>query len=88
MHGPVTVGFKATKEFFSWRAGKDEVFSSCKERYRFTEIDHAVLLIGWTAKGDWIIKNSWGEDWGYEGFAIISKERDCGITLIIDVIEI
>ena len=28
-------------------------------------INHAVLLIGWDdAQGAWIIKNSWGIDWG------------------------
>jgi cathepsin L len=31
---------------------------------------HAVALVGWDdAKGAWLVKNSWGKDWGYQGFA-------------------
>jgi cathepsin L len=34
---------------------------------------HAVVIVGWDdAKGAWLIKNSWGEDWGPEkGFGWI-----------------
>ena len=39
-------------------------------------------------KGVYYIKNSWGTDWGNEGYAIVDRHRDCGITLIIDVIEV
>lgn len=32
-------------------------------------IDHAVLIVGWDdAKQAYLIKNSWGRDWGYDGF--------------------
>jgi cathepsin L len=35
-------------------------------------INHAVLLIGWDdEKQAWLIKNSWGEQWGEKGFAWI-----------------
>ena len=50
-------------------------------------MNHAVLLIGWTNEGDWIIKNSWGKDWGKDGFAIISKDRNCGLNLLVDAVE-
>ena len=52
-----------------------------------TNVNHAVLLVGWDDKypttgfkvkpanpGAWIIKNSWGTDWGDEGYYYVSYE--------------
>ena len=56
------------------------VFDNCLRDYRSGvfnektagEVGHVVLLIGWDdAKGAWLIKNSWGEDWGEKGFGWI-----------------
>jgi C1A family cysteine protease len=34
---------------------------------------HAVVIVGWdNTKGAWLIKNSWGTDWGYDGFGWIA----------------
>ena len=42
---------------------------------------HAITLIGYgtdkSGNDYWIIKNSWGTDWGKNGFAKISRSRDC-----------
>jgi C1A family cysteine protease len=50
-------------------------------------LNHAVLLVGYGHDEDsgldyWIVKNSWGEDWGENGY--FRMERGvalCGITL-------
>lgn len=34
---------------------------------------HAVILVGYTS-GGFIVQNSWGEDWGAEGFALLPYE--------------
>ncbi len=34
---------------------------------------HAVTVVGYTAEG-FIIKNSWGRDWGMQGYAVVSYE--------------
>lgn len=31
--------------------------------------NHMVNIVGWTRDGKWIVKNSWGTDWGDNGFA-------------------
>ncbi len=58
--------------------------------------DHAILIVGWddnkivtggidspegTHTGAWIIKNSWGDDWGNNGYAYVSfDDHMIGIT--------
>ena len=49
-------------------------------------LDHAVLLVGYgrdtTLNMDyWIVKNSWGADWGDKGYFLVEKSSDnaCGI---------
>eukprot|EP00727_Mastigamoeba_balamuthi_P011332 m51a1_g6821 hypothetical protein (1494) ;mRNA; r:8266-14656 len=58
-----------------------------------SKVDHAVVLVGWTTIDGvpaWIIKNSWGQDWGLSpvgwngntnGFMYVKRGQDgCGIT--------
>jgi C1A family cysteine protease len=39
------------------------------------EVDHVIQIIGWDdTKGAWRIKNSWGTDWGENGFAWVAYD--------------
>jgi len=44
------------------------------------DIDHAVTIVGYTEEA-WIIKNSWGEDWGQDGYLYLERGKNaCGIA--------
>jgi C1A family cysteine protease/TolA-binding protein len=61
-HGPLSVGIYATDAFMSYRGGVfDEDASGVA--------NHAVVLAGWDdARGAWHVRNSWGPDWGEDGY--------------------
>ena len=60
-YGPLSVSVNATGAFQAYVSG---VFNENNN----TSTNHAVLLIGWDdSKGAWLIKNSWGTNWGETG---------------------
>lgn len=75
--GPVSVAIYAPSSLSAYSSG---VFSACPSDSG-NYINHAVLVIGYESNGDWIIKNSWGTDWGQSGYAVISNDQDCGLSL-------
>eukprot|EP01063_Lacrimia_lanifica_P039821 TRINITY_DN8849_c0_g1_i1.p2 TRINITY_DN8849_c0_g1~~TRINITY_DN8849_c0_g1_i1.p2 ORF type:complete len:333 (+),score=101.25 TRINITY_DN8849_c0_g1_i1:47-1045(+) len=73
--GPLSVGVDAT----FWFGYKGGVMTYCQGRW----VDHAVLVVGYGHDGVdyWIIKNSWGAEWGESGYIRITKgNNQCLIT--------
>jgi C1A family cysteine protease len=75
---PVSVGIQADQPVFHHYTGGIITSSSCG-----TSIDHGVLAVGYgtdqSGQEYYIVKNSWGSDWGEQGFVRIGVEEGSGI---------
>merc|ERR1711997_396233 len=74
--GAVAVGVAADSNFGSYKSG---IFNGCTG----TQANHAVLAVGYgTENGQdyWLVKNSWGKNWGENGYIKIKRGTNmCGI---------
>jgi hypothetical protein len=64
-HGPLVAPIHSDNCLVAYKGG---IFNEKNMK----DISHVVLLIGWDdEKGAWLVKNSWGKNWGEKGFAWI-----------------
>ena len=82
---PVSVAIEADTRTFQFYSSGVLDSTNCG-----TTLDHGVLVVGYGVdKGQkyWIVKNSWGEDWGENGYIRIERSDSldtpgiCGIAL-------
>jgi C1A family cysteine protease len=77
---PVSIGIQADQPVFHYYTGGIITSADCG-----TTIDHGVLAVGYGVENGqeyYIVKNSWGSDWGENGFVRIGVkdgEGICGI---------
>lgn len=69
---PISVCLDAS----NWSLYKSGVFSNCN----LTPLNHAVLLVGYSDDGAWLVKNSWGTGWGESGYIRLAAGNTCGIA--------
>ena len=82
-HGPVTIAIDASDWGFSHYS--NGIYASDKCRKDLS--NHAALIVGYGREDNqdyWIVKNSWGEEWGLNGYIKMARNRDnmCGIASV------
>jgi cathepsin L len=61
-YGPLTAAVAATPAFIAYSSGVFDEKSNAS-------INHAIMLVGWDdARHAWLLRNSWGTNWGEDGY--------------------
>ena len=82
---PVTVAIAANNKFINgYKGGIIDALDCDGNDLYLNFVNHGVLVVGygydfWTGLDYWLIKNSWGEDWGEKGYFRIKMDSEYGI---------
>ncbi|KAJ0643478.1 putative cathepsin F [Helianthus annuus] len=90
-YGPLAIGINAA--WMQTYIGQVSCPYICSKQ----NLDHAVLLVGYAAAGYaplrfkdkpyWIVKNSWGADWGEDGYyKVCSGYNACGMNNMVSAV--
>ena len=83
--GPISIAIEADTFLFQSYSSGVITSSACG-----TNLDHGVLIVGYGEENDvpyWLVKNSWGQDWGLDGYVKILRSEDtndagiCGVAM-------
>ena len=79
-YGPVAIGVDSS-QWDNYRGG------TFRHTMCTNDIDHAVAIVGYTAD-TWIVKNSWGTDWGDNGYIYLERGHNtCGVAEYVTYIS-
>jgi len=79
LKAPVSVAIYASHQSFQFY--QDGIYYEPMCGSTLNSLDHGVLTVGFI-DGAWLVKNSWGSDWGMSGYIQMSRDEDnnCGIA--------
>ena len=76
--GPISIGVGAGNDaWWHYAGGIIDSYDVCKPN-----LDHAVLLVGYgieQGREYWVVKNTWGTDWGELGYVRILISNGFGV---------
>jgi C1A family cysteine protease len=74
-HGPVATTIEVTNHFYSYTGGVFGDKSKSAYPGGIPITNHAVMIVGWDDdKGAWRVRNSWGRNWGEDGYAWVKYD--------------
>lgn len=76
VNGPVDITIMLYDDFYTYKTGIYAHTAQAQWKY-----NHAMVLVGWGVENSvpyWLVQNSWGVEWGEEGFARIRRGIDEG----------
>jgi C1A family cysteine protease len=76
-HQPISVAIEADQHVFQFYSS-GVLTGKCG-----TNLDHGVLAVGYGTLNNidyWIVKNSWGEDWGMNGYVLLGRGHQYGLS--------
>jgi len=83
-----------TENSATFSSYKEGVMDDCVDMSLSTNnVDHAVLAVGYGTSDDgidyWLVKNSWGSDWGENGYIRIKRGSSCnGIATYCTTVDV
>ncbi len=95
-NGPLTLSFEPHYTFSMYKHGiytYDEKITKKMTNPEWTKVDHSMTLVGYGEETNkdgkvikyWLLQNSWGKDWGDNGF--IKFERGINLSGIESIAE-
>lgn len=70
--GPIAIAVAAS----TWEGHSGSIWQKCDDK----NLDHGVLLVGYGTENGvdfWIVKNSWGPEWGEKGYIRMQRGVNC-----------
>jgi len=85
--GPISCGIVATDEIDDYAGGTFSQPGDASE-YTASHINHVVVVVGWgrddVGNDYWLLRNSWGVEWGEDGFMRIVRSDNSGPAGVVN----